>query len=106
MRSRPGPMQNVTRMLRALRTHPDLVPQKGGISSGAVEGLHDKSSGDQTILSFRIYEAIKIALYHTLRRLPDPEATPNFAQQAFFLDTCHGLGLSSRQSGRQSFVLY
>jgi len=49
---------------------------EGEISSGAVEGLHNKirvmTRGAHGI---RTYEAMKVALHHTLGRLPEPEST-------------------------------
>jgi transposase len=80
MRSRLEPMKQVARMLR---THEGLIlnwfKAQGEVSSGAVEGLNNKirvvtrpSDG------FRTYDAMEIALYHTLGRLPEPESTHRF----------------------------
>lgn len=77
MRSRLEPMKKVARMLR---THEELLMNwfraKGEISSGAVEGLNNKIRVvTRRSYGFRTYEAMEIALYHTLGRLPEPEST-------------------------------
>ena len=80
VRSRLEPMMKVARMLRA---HEDLILNwfraKGEISSGAVEGLNNKIRVvTRRSYGFRTYEAIELALYHTLGRLPEPETTHSF----------------------------
>ena len=75
LRSRLDPMQKVARMLRS---HQALLfnwfKAKGEISSGAVEGLNNKIRVvTRRSYGFRTYEAMEIALYHTLGRLPEPE---------------------------------
>jgi transposase len=75
LRSRLKPMMKVARMLR---THQELLlnwfKAKGEISSGAVEGLNNKIRVvTRRSYGFRTYEAMEIALYHTLGRLPEPE---------------------------------
>ena len=75
LRSRIEPMKKVARMLR---THEDLLlnwfKAKGEISSGAVEGLNNKIRVvTRRSYGFRTYDAMEIALYHTLGRLPEPE---------------------------------
>jgi transposase len=80
VRSRLEPMQKVARMLRA---HEELILNwfraKGEISSGAVEGLNNKSRVvTRRAYGFRTYEAIEIALYHTLGKLPEPKTTHRF----------------------------
>ena len=80
LRSRLEPMQKVARMLRA---HQELLLNwfraKGEISSGAIEGLNNKIRVvTRRSYGFRTYEAMEIALYHTLGRLPEPEATHRF----------------------------
>ncbi|MGA9255942.1 MAG: ISL3 family transposase [Terracidiphilus sp.] len=80
MRSRLEPMQKVARMLRA---HEELLLNwfraKAEISSGAVEGLNNKIRVvTRRSYGFRTYEAMEIALYHTLGRLPEPETTHRF----------------------------
>ena len=78
MRSRLEPMKKVARMLRA---HEPLILNwfraKGEISNGAVEGLNNKIRVvTRRSYGFRTYEAMEIALYHNLGRLPEPESTP------------------------------
>jgi transposase len=80
MRSRLEPMKKVARMLRA---HEPLILNwfraKGEVSSGAVEGLNNKIRVvTRRSYGFRTYEAMEIALYHNLGRLPEPESTHRF----------------------------
>jgi transposase len=80
IRSRLEPMKKVARMLRA---HEELILNwfraKGEISSGAVEGLNNKIRVvTRRSYGFRTYEAMEIALYHALGRLPEPESTHRF----------------------------
>jgi transposase len=80
LRSRLEPMQKVARMLRA---HEPLILNwfhaKGEISSGAVEGLNNKIRVvTRRSYGFRTYDAMEIALYHNLGRLPEPESTHRF----------------------------
>jgi len=75
LRSRLEPMQKVARMLRS---HEELIlnwfKAKGEISSGAVEGLNNKIRVvTRRSYGFRTYDAMEIALYHTLGKLPEPE---------------------------------
>lgn len=75
LRSRLEPMRKVARMLR---THEELLMNwfraKGEISNGAVEGLNNKIRVvTRRSYGFRTYNAMEIALYHTLGRLPEPE---------------------------------
>src|SRR6266498_5702570 len=75
LRSRLEPMRKVARMLRS---HENLLMNwfkaKGEISSGAVEGLNNKIRVvTRRSYGFRTYNAMEIALYHTLGRLPEPE---------------------------------
>ena len=79
-RSRLEPMKRVARMLRA---HDELLLNwfraKGEISNGAVEGLNNKIRViTRRSYGFRTYEAMEIALYHTLGRLPEPESTHRY----------------------------
>ena len=74
LRSRLEPMKKVARMLRS---HEELILNwfraKGEISSGAVEGLNNKIRVvTRRSYGFRTYDAMEIALYHTLGRLPEP----------------------------------
>ena len=80
LRSRLEPLQRVAHMLRA---HEPLLLNwfraKGEISSGAVEGLNNKIRViTRRSYGFRTYEAMGIALYHTLGRLPEPESTHRY----------------------------
>jgi len=75
LRSRIQPMQKVARTLRA---HEELILNwfraKGEISAGAVEGLNNKIRVvTRRSYGFRTYDAMEIALYHTLGKLPEPE---------------------------------
>src|SRR5436190_2045956 len=80
MRSHLEPMKRVARMLRA---HEPLILNwfraKGEISNGAVEGLNNKIRVvTRRSYGFRTYEAMEIALYHNLGRLPEPESPHRF----------------------------
>lgn len=80
LRSRLEPMKKVARMLRA---HESLILNwfraKGELSSGAVEGLNNKIRViTRRSYGFRTYEALEVALYHNLGRLPEPESTHEF----------------------------
>jgi transposase len=73
-------MRRVARMLRA---HEELLLNwfgaKGEISTGVVEGLNNKIRVvTRRSYGFRTYEAMEMALYHTLGRLPEPESTHKF----------------------------
>jgi transposase len=75
LRSRIEPMRKVA---RTLRTHEELILNwfraKGEISSAAVEGLNNKIRVvTRRSYGFRTYDAMEIALYHTLGRLPEPD---------------------------------
>src|SRR3989441_370000 len=68
---------------QVLRAHQDLILNwfraKGEISSGAVEGLNNKIRVvTRRSYGFRTYDAMEIAMYHTLGRLPEPELTHRF----------------------------
>jgi transposase len=80
LRSRLEPMQKVARMLRA---HEELLLNwfraKGELSSGAVEGLNNKTRViTRRSFGFRTFKAMQMALYHTLGRLPEPETARRF----------------------------
>jgi transposase len=75
LRSRLEPMQKVARMLRS---HEKLIlnwfKAKGEISNAAVEGLNNKIRVvTRRSYGFRTYDAMEIALYHTLGKLPEPD---------------------------------
>jgi transposase len=80
MRSKIEPMKKIARSLRA---HRPLILNwfraKGTISAGTVEGLNNKAKlTTRKAYGFRTYEAIEIALYHSLAALPQPEFTHKF----------------------------
>ena len=80
MRSRIDPMKKVARMLR--RHRPLILnwfKAKGQFSSGAVEGFNGKARViTRRAFGFRTYEALEVALYHTLGELPEPAFTHRF----------------------------
>ncbi|MCW5979825.1 MAG: transposase [Bryobacteraceae bacterium] len=66
-----------------LRAHEPLILNgfraRGEISTGAVEGLNNKIRVvTRRSYGFRTFEAMEIALYHALGRLPEPESTHRF----------------------------
>jgi len=80
LRSRIEPMKKI---VRSLREHRDLILNwfraRGTVSAGAVEGLNNKAKlTTRKAYGFRTYEAIEIALYHTLGKLPEPKFTHEF----------------------------
>jgi len=80
LRSRIEPMKKVVQSLRA---HRNLILNwfhaRGTVSSGTVEGLNNKCKLTmRKAYGFRMYETIKIALFHTLGNLPEPEFTHEF----------------------------
>lgn len=80
MRSRLDPLKKVARTLRA---HRELILNwfraKGEISAGAVEGLNNKVKlVTRKSYGFRTTHVAKLALLHTLGRLPEPESTHRF----------------------------
>jgi transposase len=80
LRSRIEPMKKIA---GSLREHRDLILNwfraHGTVSAGAVEGLNNKAKlTTRKAYGFRTYEAIEIALYHTLGDLPEPEFTHEF----------------------------
>lgn len=75
LRSRIEPLKKVA---RSLRSHQELLMNwfraKGEVSAAAVEGLNNKIRVvTRRSYGFRTYEAMEIALYHTLGKLPEPE---------------------------------
>jgi transposase len=80
MRSKIEPMKKIA---ISLRQHRDLILNwfraKGTVSAGSVEGLNNKAKLTiRKAYGFRTYEAIEIALYHTLGNLPEPNFTHEF----------------------------
>ena len=81
MRSRIDPMKKIARMLRS---HRSLILNyfraKEQIALGAVEGLNNKAKvTTKKAYGFKSFEVIKLALYHTLGDLPEPEVTHRFS---------------------------
>lgn len=80
MRSRLPPMKKVARMLRR---HQPLILNwfraKGALSSGAVEGFNNKIRvTTRRAYGFRTFNALEVALYHSLGKLPEPPRTHRF----------------------------
>jgi len=80
MRSQLEPMKKVASMLR---NHRELIlnwfEAHGTISSGVVEGLNNKVKlTTRKAYGFRTFDAVKLALYHNLGALPEPEFTHRF----------------------------
>ena len=80
MRTKIEPMKKIA---GSLREHQALILNwfraKGMVSAGSVEGLNNKAKLTmRKAYGFRTYEAIEIALYHTLGKLPEPEFTHEF----------------------------
>ena len=80
LRSRIEPLK---REARSIRKHRLLILNwfraKKEFSSGIVEGLNNKVKLTmRKSYGFREYESIKVALYHTLGRLPEPPLTHRF----------------------------
>jgi transposase len=79
-------MKKVARMLRS---HRCLILNwfraKELIALGAVEGLNNKAKVTmKKAYGFKSFDVIKIALYHTLGKLPEPEITSNSADEPLF----------------------
>jgi len=80
MRSRIEPMKKVA---KTLRKHRWLILNwfraKGMISAAAVEGLNNKAKlTTRKAFGFRTFNAIEVALFHTLGDLPEPQMTHRF----------------------------
>ena len=80
MRSRIDPMKKIAKMLRS---HRSLILNwfraKELIALGAVEGLNNKAKvTTKKAYGFKSFEVIKLALYHTLGKLPEPVVTHKF----------------------------
>jgi transposase len=80
LRSRIEPMKKVARTLRSRR---ELLLNwfraKGTISTGVVEGPNNKVKLTmRKSYGFRTSEAVEIALYHNLDRLPEPRVAHRF----------------------------
>ena len=80
MRSRIDPMKKIAKMLRS---HRSLILNwfraKELIALGAVEGLNNKAKvTTKKAYGYKSFEVIKLALYHTLGKLPEPEDAHKF----------------------------
>ena len=80
LRSRLEPMKKVARTLRG---HEDLILNwfraKGLFSSGMVEGFnYNVKLTMRKAYGFRTYNAVEVALYHRLGKLPEPELTHRY----------------------------
>ena len=80
MRSRLQPMKT---FVKTIRNHQPLMMNwfkaKKQFSSGVVEGLNRKVNlVTRKSYGFRNYEVLKIALFHTMGQLPEPEQTHRF----------------------------
>ena len=80
MRSRIEPLKKVA---RTLRKHRELILNwfraKGAVSAGVVEGLnYNAKLTMKKAYGFRTPQGVKIALYHRLGALPEPEFTHRF----------------------------
>lgn len=80
MRSKIEPMKKVA---KTVRRHRPLILNwfraKKAFSSGIVEGLNTKIKlTTRKSYGFRTYKCAEIALYHSLGKLPEPEATHRF----------------------------
>ncbi len=80
MRSRLEPIK---KFVKTVRKHQDLMMNwfkaKKSYSSGAVEGLNRKINlVTRKAYGYKSYEVLKIALFHTMGALPEPEMTHRF----------------------------
>jgi len=80
MRSRIEPMKEMARTLRRHRTILlNWFRARGEISNGSVEGMNAKAKlAVKKAYGFKSYNAIEIALYHQLGKLPEPERPHRF----------------------------
>jgi len=79
-RSKLEPMKKVA---RTLQNHRELLlnwfKARGAMSSGVVEGMNNKVKlTTRKAYGFRTEETVRLALYHTLGALPEPEFTHRF----------------------------
>lgn len=82
-RTMRGKLEPMKKVARSLRDHRGLILNwfraKGTVSSGTVEGLNNKVKlTTRKSYGFRTFEAVELALYHTLGDLPEPEFTHEF----------------------------
>ena len=82
-RTMRGKLEPMKKVARSLCDHRSLILNwfraKGTVSSGTVEGLNNKVKlTTRKSYGFRTFEAVELALYHTLGDLPEPEFTHEF----------------------------
>ena len=88
MRSRIEPMKKIA---RSMREHRELIlnyfrAQKL-LSSGVVEGLNNKAKVTmRKSYGFRTFRCLELALYHSLGKLPEPEASIRFFLTNLFIE--------------------
>lgn len=80
MRSRLEPLKKVA---RSLRSHRELLLNwfhaQGTLSAGTVEGFNNKAKLTmRKSYGFRTEQALEVALYHNLAKLPEPKHTHTF----------------------------
>lgn len=80
MRSRLAP---VKKFVGTIRRHEDLIMNwftaKKAFNSGAVEGMNRKVNlVTRRAYGYRSFDVLKVALFHTLGHLPEPETTHRF----------------------------
>ncbi|MCX5876109.1 MAG: ISL3 family transposase [Deltaproteobacteria bacterium] len=80
MRSRLKPMKKIVKMLRVHREQLlNWFRCRDRIALGAVEGFNNKVKvTTRKSYGFRSFDVLKIALYHTIGKLPEPESTRKF----------------------------
>ena len=71
------------KIVRMWRSHRELIlnyfKAKKVISSGTIEGLNNKAKVTmRKSYGFRTFHVTELALYHTLRNLPEPEIAHKF----------------------------
>jgi len=82
-RAKESGLEQMQKVAKSLQHHRRLLANwfhaKGEISSGVVEGFNGKTKLTiRKAYGLRTPEGIKIALFHTLGRLPEPEGTHRF----------------------------
>jgi transposase len=80
MRSKIDPMKKIAKTLRSHRTLIlNWFEARGALSSGVVEGMNNKVKlTTRKSYGFRTEDAVKLALYHNLGALPEPNFTHRF----------------------------
>ena len=78
-----SPIEPMKKIARSLRQHRELILNyfraKKTLSGGTVEGLTDKAKVTmRKSYGFRTFRVLKLSLYHSLDKLPEPESTHDF----------------------------